>query len=80
MSGFLSCILIRYGYNESGGETMKMLCRILLAVGLFLLVSAACGRFIGNRGVVVGLRLINAVLLANTALLLAVIIKLFEKK
>jgi len=59
---------------------MKILFRVLVIVGLFLLASAAFGRFMGNRGVVVGLKLINAILLANTALLLAIIVKTFEKK
>jgi len=77
---FIACILIKYDIIEKGGNIMKILFNILVVVGLFLLISAVLGRFMGNRGVVVGLRLINIVLLANTTLLLAIVVKLFEKK
>ena len=59
---------------------MRILFNVLVVVGLFLLVSAALGRFVGNRGVVVGLRVINVVLIANTTILLAILVKLSERK
>jgi hypothetical protein len=52
----------------------------LIVVGLLLLFVALVGRFSGNPGLVKGLRIMNVIICANTMLLLAILVKLLEKK
>ena len=59
---------------------MRILFNVLVVAGGLLLLGAVAGRFMGHPNVVVGLKVMNVVLLANTVLLLAIIIKLSEKK
>lgn len=58
---------------------MKILFNILVAGGLLLLVGGVVGKFVGRPQILVGLKVMNFVLLANTAILLAILVKLFEK-
>ena len=59
---------------------MKALSVILGIVGILMLLVAVLGRFKGDPGIVVGVQVTNIILVANTMLLLAVLVKLFEKK
>jgi len=59
---------------------MKALSAILSIVGILILLVAVFGRFKGDPGMVVGVQVMNMILVANTVLLLAVLVKLFEKK
>jgi len=59
---------------------MKQLPNVLLAIGVILLLLAAVGRFVGNPYRVLDLKVVTMILLGNTAVLLAVAAKLFEKK
>ena len=78
MLGFLSCISMKYGIIKKG-KIMKILFNILVVLSLFLLLGAALGRFVGRPQIMIGLRVANLILVANTTLLLAIIVKLFEK-
>lgn len=59
---------------------MKVVSIILVIVGVLILVGAAIGRFTGDQGLIVGFKVMNVVIVANTVLLSAVLVKLFEKK
>ena len=59
---------------------MKALSVILVIIGLLLVVGAVLGKLIGDPITFVGRNVINILIFANTALLLAIVVKLFEKK
>jgi hypothetical protein len=59
---------------------MKNLANVFTIVGLILLVGAGVGRLVGKPHVFMGVQIISVILLANTALLFAVLAKLSEKK
>lgn len=59
---------------------MKMLSNILVVIGLVLLVIAVVGKFIGDPHMVIHMRLVTVIVVANTALLLAIITRCTEKK
>jgi hypothetical protein len=60
---------------------MKTLSNILIALGLLLLLNAAVSRlFIGRPFALLGVRALSLIVLANTAFLLAILIKFCEKK
>jgi len=59
---------------------MKKLVNLLVVIGILLLVLAMGGKFIGKPGIVMGFKVMNIIVLANSALLLALIAKTAEKK
>lgn len=59
---------------------MKKIANILVIIGIALLVLAIGGKFIGKPGIVMGYKVMNIIVLANSALLLALIAKISEKK
>jgi hypothetical protein len=60
---------------------MCLVSKILIALGCVFLVVAAVNRFIvGQPYILLGVRALSLIALANTAFLLAVLVKLSEKK
>ncbi len=60
---------------------MCMLSKILVAIGCVFLVIAAVNRFIvGQPYVLLGVRALSLIALANTAFLLAILVSKCEKK
>ena len=59
---------------------MKKIGNLLVALGVLLLVLAIGGKFVGKPGVVIGFKVMNIIMLANTALLFAVLVKVSGKK
>lgn len=60
---------------------MCIVSKILIALGCAFLVVAAVNRFIvGQPYILLGVRALSLIALANTAFLLAVLVKLSEKK
>jgi hypothetical protein len=59
---------------------MKKIGLILVSAGVLLLILAIGGKFVGKPGIVLGFKVMNIILLANTVLLLALVAKTFEKK
>ncbi len=59
---------------------MKALGNILVIGGLLLLLGAVLGRFIGDPRKFLGIYVASLMLLSNTAFLLAILVKLPEKK
>jgi hypothetical protein len=62
-----------------GTEGMKIAQNVLLGIGVLLLVLAMAGGFSANPSRVFNIKITTVVLFANTAFLLAIIAKLFEK-
>jgi|GEM_PF-6414716 len=54
---------------------MKGLANILVLVGVLLLIAAVVGRVVGNPRLLIGLKVMNVVLVANTCLVLALVLK-----
>ncbi|MDD2689916.1 MAG: hypothetical protein PHT41_07195 [Candidatus Omnitrophica bacterium] len=59
---------------------MKVVAKILTILGLLTLVFALLGRFLGQPGFVLGIRIISVITIANTLFMMAILIKLSEKK
>jgi hypothetical protein len=59
---------------------MKIITNILIILGVLLLIIAGLGKFLGRPHLAQGVRLISLIILANTAFLIAILIKLTEKK
>ncbi len=59
---------------------MKAAANILMVLGLLLLLFAAVGRFMGQPGFVLGIKVISVITVANTLFMLAILSKLSEKK
>ena len=60
---------------------MEKLAKILIAVGFLILVVAAISRFvIGRPYVLLGIRTLSLIVIANTLFLIALLIKISEKK
>lgn len=60
---------------------MKALPNILVGLGLLLLIFAAVTRFfVGRPYGLLGVRALSLIALSNTVFLLAIIVKIFEKK
>lgn len=60
---------------------MCMVSKILIVIGFIFLLVAAVNRFIvGQPYVLLGVRALSLIALANTAFLLAALVKLSEKK
>jgi len=60
---------------------MKILARVFIIIGLLFLCIAGIYRFIlGRPFALLGVKTLSLIVLANTALLLAVLIKVCEKK
>ena len=59
---------------------MNKLVNILIVIGLLLLVAAGVGRIIGRPQTFIGVKVISLIVLANSALLLAILAKLSIKK
>ncbi len=59
---------------------MKNAATILIAIGLLLLAASVVGRFVGDPGFFYGRKVISLLLASNTAFVLAVLAKLYEKK
>ena len=60
---------------------MEKLTKILIAVGLLILVVAAISRFmIGRPYVLLGIRTLSMIVISNTLFLLAILIKISNKK
>ncbi|MCX5706884.1 MAG: hypothetical protein NTW13_04415 [Candidatus Omnitrophica bacterium] len=59
---------------------MKALFTILITIGFLFLAAAILGRFFCQPRILWGVRVISAIVLANTSFLLAIIVKLSEKK
>jgi len=56
-------------------DMMKGLANILVLVGVLLLIAAVVGRVVGNPRLLIGLKVMNVVLVANTCLVLALVLK-----
>ena len=61
-------------------STHKVIGNLLAVVGLALLAGAVAGQYVNDPGRAFGFKSINVIILANTALLLAVLAKLSDKK
>ncbi len=59
---------------------MKVLMYILIVIGLLLLLGAVVGRLIGDPNALLGRSVRNLMVDADTVFLLAILVKLFEKK
>ena len=59
---------------------MKWLSNSLAIIGLVILAFATIGRFSGNPGAVIGMKIMSLMLLANTMFLLAILVKDLGKK
>lgn len=59
---------------------MKAAAKILTILGLLTIVLAVLGRFLGQPGFVLGIRIISVITIANTLFILAILTKLSEKK
>ncbi len=66
-------------YNYGG--VMEKLAKIFIAVGFLILVVAAMSRFmIGRPYVLLGIKTLSLIVISNTLFLVAILIKIFEKK
>lgn len=59
---------------------MRIIANTLILLGVLLLIISGVGKLLGRPHLVLGLRLISMITLANTAFLIAILIKLTEKK
>lgn len=60
---------------------MEKLAKIFIAVGFLILVVAAISRFmIGRPYVLLGIKTLSLIVIANTLFLMAILVKLFGKK
>ncbi len=60
---------------------MDKLARVLVAFGLVVLLVAASSRFIlGRPHLLLGVKALSLLAISNTLFLMAVLVKLFEKK
>lgn len=59
---------------------MKVIGNILVIVGILALIGAVGGHFIGRPQIVMGFKVMNIILIANSVLLIAILLKLSEKK
>jgi hypothetical protein len=60
---------------------MCMVSKVLVVIGCVFLIVAAVNRFIvGQPYILLGVRALSLLALANTAFLLAILVKLSEKK
>jgi hypothetical protein len=72
--------LLGFGDRNYGG-IMEKLARIFIALGFLILVIAAISRFmIGRPFVLLGIKTLSMIVISNTLFLLAIVIKIFEKK
>jgi len=66
--------------KEDSMKIVKIAANVLMVVGLLLIVASGVGRFVGKPELFMGVRVLTLMSLANTALLLAILAKLHEKK
>ncbi len=60
---------------------MEKLAKVFIVVGLLILVIAAVSRFIvGRPYLLLGIRTLSLIVIANTLFLMAILIKIFGKK
>jgi hypothetical protein len=59
---------------------MKKLPELFVVLGVFFLIVAVSGRYIGCCYKIMGIRVISYIMMAQTTFLLAILAKLFEKK
>lgn len=60
---------------------MEKLAKILIAAGLLILAIAAISRFmIGRPYVLLGIKTLSLIVIANTLFLMAILVKVFNKK
>lgn len=60
---------------------MEKLAKVFVAAGFLILVVAAISRFaIGRPYVLLGIKTLSLIVISNTLFLLAILIKIFEKK
>lgn len=60
---------------------MEKLAKIFMAVGFLILIIAAISRFmIGRPYVLLGIRTLSLIVISNTLFLLAILIKILNKK
>jgi hypothetical protein len=62
------------------GDKMKVLEKIFLTLGICLVCVAVINKFFVRPHLILGVKLMSLILLANVCLLLAILIKLYEKK
>ena len=58
----------------------KLLVNGFIVLGFILLAGVFVARFMGRPGAIMGFRLLTLVIFSNTAFLLAILLKLCEKK
>jgi hypothetical protein len=60
---------------------MEKLAKIFMVIGLLILVIAGISRFmIGRPYVLLGIKTLSLIVIANTLFLMAILVKIFNKK